>query len=70
MAFPFYLYGRVAMLTCKMQWKSLKACISILFMWLRTLVYQIDAQYEISAQDINKGNNTNKVKKTTQDDFS
>ena len=30
----------------------------------------INAQYEISAQDINKGNNANKVKKTAQDDFS
>ena len=37
---------------------------------MHTLVYQIDAQYEISAQDINKGNNTNKVKKTAQDDLS
>ena len=30
----------------------------------------INAQYEISAQDVNKGNKTNKVKKTAQVDFS
>ena len=30
----------------------------------------IKAQFEISAQDVNKGKNTNKVKKTAQVDFS
>ena len=30
----------------------------------------INAQYEISAQDVNKGNKANKVKKTAYIDFS